>query len=105
VLSPRLGSSKPQDPENARSCWANGRAAGRDGNRALAPTFRALLSEPQPNHSRSAVVPARRRTTEASLRQRLESLRAENQRLREENAGLKNELAIAYGAGAPHGAD
>jgi len=42
-------------------------------------------------------LPARQRTTDASLRQRLETLRAENQHLREENASLKAELALAYG--------
>ncbi len=42
-------------------------------------------------------VPARERSTEASLRQRLETLLAENGRLRAENAKLTEELALAYG--------
>ena len=41
--------------------------------------------------------PARERSTEASLRSRVQSLLDENQRLRTENTDLKTELAIAYG--------
>jgi hypothetical protein len=41
--------------------------------------------------------PGRERSTEASLRSRVQSLLDENQRLRAENADLKTELAIAYG--------
>jgi hypothetical protein len=42
-------------------------------------------------------VPATERSSEASLRQRLEGLLAENRRLRAENAELREELALAYG--------
>jgi cytosine/adenosine deaminase-related metal-dependent hydrolase len=42
-------------------------------------------------------VPAAERSSEASLRQRVESLLAENRRLRAENAELREELELAYG--------
>lgn len=42
-------------------------------------------------------VPAVERSSEASLRQRLEGLLDENRRLRQENAELREELALAYG--------
>jgi hypothetical protein len=45
-----------QDPEVARNHWAKGRASGRNGDRAFAALFRPLLTGPQPDHSRSAVV-------------------------------------------------
>lgn len=46
---------------------------------------------------RPSPIPARERSTEASLRQRVETLRDENRRLRAEVAELKHELALAYG--------
>ena len=42
-------------------------------------------------------VPARERSSEASLRQRLHALLGENRRLREDNAELNAQLALAYG--------
>lgn len=42
--------------------------------------------------------PARERSTEASLRARMQTLLHENQRLRSEISELKTELALAYGA-------
>jgi regulator of replication initiation timing len=42
-------------------------------------------------------VPAAQRSSDASLRQRLEGLLDENRRLRQENAKLREELALAYG--------
>ncbi|MGH2762969.1 MAG: DUF6262 family protein [Thermoleophilaceae bacterium] len=42
-------------------------------------------------------VPVRERSSEASLRQRVESLLDENRRLRDELGGLREELALAYG--------
>lgn len=48
-------------------------------------------------HERPSPTPARERSSEASLRQRVQTLLLENQRLRDENAALRNELAIAYG--------
>lgn len=43
-------------------------------------------------------VPARERSSEASLHQRLRTTLDENQALREEHRQLKHELALAYGA-------
>jgi hypothetical protein len=43
-------------------------------------------------------VPARERSSEASLQQRLHGLRDDNRALRNEVAALKRELALAYGA-------
>jgi len=43
-------------------------------------------------------VPARERSSEASLHQRLRTTLDENQALREDNRQLKHELALAYGA-------
>lgn len=48
-------------------------------------------------HVGDAPMPARERSTDASLHQRIRTLREENQRLREENANLTDELALAYG--------
>lgn len=42
--------------------------------------------------------PARERSSEASLHQRLRTTLDENRILRDENRGLKHELALAYGA-------
>jgi hypothetical protein len=42
--------------------------------------------------------PARERSSEASLHQRLRTTLDENRVLRDENRGLKHELAVAYGA-------
>ena len=42
-------------------------------------------------------VPALERSSQASLRQRLDGLLAENRRLRQHNAELREELALAYG--------
>jgi hypothetical protein len=41
--------------------------------------------------------PAAERSSEASLRQRVEGLLDENRRLRQQNAELREELALAYG--------
>ncbi len=46
---------------------------------------------------RPVPTPARERSSEASLRSRVQALLDENQRLREDNSSLKSELAIAYG--------
>jgi len=43
-------------------------------------------------------VPARERSSEASLHQRLRTVLDENRALREQNRELKHELALAYGA-------
>lgn len=42
-------------------------------------------------------VPQVQRSSEASLRQRVESLLDENRRLRKDNGDLRDELALAYG--------
>lgn len=48
-------------------------------------------------HQRPSTIPARKRSSEASLRQRIQTLLDENQRLRDANAALRDELAVAYG--------
>lgn len=45
----------------------------------------------------NSLVPARERSTEASLRQRVQILLDTNRSLREENTKLKDELACLYG--------
>lgn len=59
------------------------------------PALRAQIEElrERPRHG----VPARERSTEASLHQRLRTLIDENRALRDEVRDLKHELAIAYG--------
>ena len=54
------------------------------------------LREIRPSQEEGAVR-AHERSSEASLRQRLQTLLAENQRLRAENTKLTEELALAYG--------
>jgi len=61
--------------------------------------LRAEIERLRARHlERRGEVPARDRSTEASLRQRIETLLADNRRLREHVADLKAELALAYGA-------
>ena len=52
----------------------------------------------QLRHRSGQGVPARQRTSDASLQQRLRTALDENQTLREDNHRLKRELALAYGA-------
>lgn len=59
------------------------------------PELRAQIEDLRQRPRRG--VPARERSSEASLHQRLRTLIDENQRLRDENRDLKRELAIAYG--------
>jgi hypothetical protein len=60
------------------------------------PALRAQIEElrGRPRHG----VPARQRSSEASLQQRLRGLLADNRALRDEVGALKSELALAYGA-------
>jgi hypothetical protein len=60
------------------------------------PALRAQIQELRdlPRHG----VPARQRSSEASLQQRLRGLLADNRALRDEVGALKSELALAYGA-------
>lgn len=60
------------------------------------PALRAQIEElrERPRHG----VPARERSSEASLQQRLRGLLADNRALRDEVGALKSELALAYGA-------
>jgi hypothetical protein len=60
------------------------------------PKLRAQIEElrERPGHG----VPARERSSEASLQQRLRGLLADNRALRDEVGALKHELALAYGA-------
>jgi Family of unknown function (DUF6262) len=46
---------------------------------------------------RASLLPATERSTEASLRQRVQTLLDENRRLRQELDELRHELALAYG--------
>lgn len=62
------------------------------------PELRADIERLRELGSGSAGVPSRQRSSDASLRQRIETLLLENGRLREENAGLKTELESAYGS-------
>jgi hypothetical protein len=61
------------------------------------PELRAEIERLRSLDSGRPAAPARERSTEASLRSRIQSLLNENQRLRTENANLKTELALAYG--------
>jgi hypothetical protein len=61
------------------------------------PDLRAEIERLRPPDSRRAASPARDRSSEASLRSRIQSLLNDNKRLRTENACLKTELALAYG--------
>ena len=62
------------------------------------PQLRAEIERLRAVHlGRPSEVPTRERSSEASLRQRLETLLAENRLLREEVAQIKQELALAYG--------
>ena len=61
-----------------------------DHDRGLTPCAAATCSC-------SSGVPARERSSEASLHQRLRMVLDENQALRDENRQLKHELALAYG--------
>jgi hypothetical protein len=60
------------------------------------PALRAHIEElrQRPRHG----VPARQRSREASLQQRIRGLLADNHALRDEVVALKSELALAYGA-------
>lgn len=59
------------------------------------PALRAQIEDLRERPRRG--VPARERSSEASLHQRLRTLVDENRALRDENRELKHELAIAYG--------
>ncbi|UTI63910.1 DUF6262 family protein [Paraconexibacter antarcticus] len=59
------------------------------------PALRAQIEDLRDRPRRG--VPARERSSEASLHQRLRTLADENRGLREENRDLKHELAIVYG--------
>ncbi len=59
------------------------------------PDLRAQIEELRQRPRQG--VPARERSSEASLQQRLRGLLEENRALREENRDLKHELALAYG--------
>lgn len=62
------------------------------------PELRAEIERARETHARRSVgVPVVERSSEASLRQRIEGLLDENRRLRAENAELREELALAYG--------
>lgn len=60
------------------------------------PELRAQIEELRQRPRQG--VPARERSSEASLQQRVRGLLEENRALREENRDLKHELALAYGA-------
>ena len=61
------------------------------------PELRAEIERLRDNRPPAAARGGHERTSEASLRQRVETLLAENRRLRRENNELRDELAIAYG--------
>jgi uncharacterized protein DUF6262 len=63
------------------------------------PELRAEIERVRAAHARQAGprVPWVERSSEASLRQRVDSLREENRRLRKDNSELREELALAYG--------
>lgn len=59
------------------------------------PELRAQIEELRQRTRQG--VPARERSSEASLHQRLRTVLDDNRALREENRDLKHELALAYG--------
>lgn len=60
------------------------------------PTLRAQIKQLRERPRQG--VPARERSSEASLQQRVRTLLDDNRALREENRDLKHELAVAHGA-------
>ena len=63
------------------------------------PELRAAIERARatPAAANARDVPVAQRSSEASLRQRLEGVLEENRRLRQENRELRTELALAYG--------
>jgi hypothetical protein len=60
------------------------------------PELRAEIERLRDRPSQPAG-PSRERSSEASLRQRIQTLLDENRRLRDDNRELRRELALAYG--------
>jgi hypothetical protein len=63
------------------------------------PELRAEIERVRATHAGQSGprVPPMQRSSEASLRQRVEGLLEENRRLRRDNGELREELALAYG--------